>query len=260
MNESIRKNPHHFLRAIGGILTLLGATILIGWFLRSPALVQILPDLAPMRPNTALSFLLCGLGMIAATTGHGAFRISCGLIVSVLGLLTIFEYRFLSDLGIDRLIVEPFTTIKTPHPGRMSPLTAFCFLLAGLSLVQARQNHRSDIQHVTSAVLSSTIISIGASVLLGYAVGLGEVHGWPVRFTQMALHTAAAFLVFGAGVLYFVWNLSRGGKGVHPRWLPIPAAFGTLAATFVTCLMIRSDQSSQIERAVRSETAPSRKA
>lgn len=56
----------------GGFLILLGGTVLTGWVLRLPSLLQLLPGPVAMvfntpdrmAPNTALAFLLAGTGII----------------------------------------------------------------------------------------------------------------------------------------------------------------------------------------------------
>jgi signal transduction histidine kinase len=52
----------------GGVMTL-GLVVLTGWRARSLTLVRVLPTAAPMYYNTALSFLLCGVGLLAVASG-----------------------------------------------------------------------------------------------------------------------------------------------------------------------------------------------
>ncbi len=49
--------------ALGGIVTLIGLVVMIAWHFHLTALVQLLPGAAPMRYNTALTFLLSGLAI-----------------------------------------------------------------------------------------------------------------------------------------------------------------------------------------------------
>ncbi len=51
--------------AFCGILTiLLGILVLLGWAIHAPVLIQVMPDLAPMQRNTAVSFALIGLALL----------------------------------------------------------------------------------------------------------------------------------------------------------------------------------------------------
>ena len=53
------------VRLAGGVLMLLGLTVCTGWLLQVPRAVQLQPDSVAMVFNTALSFLLAGLGLLA---------------------------------------------------------------------------------------------------------------------------------------------------------------------------------------------------
>jgi len=53
-------------QTLTGMLILgLGAWVLLGWLLRNPAWVQIMPQYVAMVVNTALCFTLLGLALLA---------------------------------------------------------------------------------------------------------------------------------------------------------------------------------------------------
>src|SRR6266487_3625967 len=119
----------------GGIAVILGSVVLLGWYLHSPGLVQVRPTFAPMQYNAALSFLLCGLGLLALSWGRTRLEVVCGIVVATIGLLTLYEYLFGFNLGLDQFFIQSFTTIRTSHPGRMAPQAALSFFLMGIVLV-----------------------------------------------------------------------------------------------------------------------------
>ena len=45
---------------------MLGLLVLVGWYTRNAALIQVNPAFVPMQYNTALGFALSGLGLLAA--------------------------------------------------------------------------------------------------------------------------------------------------------------------------------------------------
>ena len=90
----------------GGVSAILGLLVIIGWHSHSISLVQIHPSLAPMTYNTALAFLLAGLGFLATTFRLPVFTTLCGALVFSIGLLTLAEYLSGSGLGIDQLFVQ----------------------------------------------------------------------------------------------------------------------------------------------------------
>ena len=54
---------------IGGACALLGSLVIGGWCLHMTALVQIRPNLAPMKSNTALACSLGGIALAGWTFG-----------------------------------------------------------------------------------------------------------------------------------------------------------------------------------------------
>src|SRR5688572_20177390 len=93
----------------------LGATGLIGWLADMPSLTTIFPGQPTMKPNTALSLILLGLGA-ALRRRRGASRalrmvsILAALAVLAAGIMTLTEYALNIDLHIDRLVAsEPMS-------------------------------------------------------------------------------------------------------------------------------------------------------
>ena len=51
-------------RLMGAMSLLLGAVVLLGWYLHEPALIQVNPAFVPMQYNTALGFAVGGLALL----------------------------------------------------------------------------------------------------------------------------------------------------------------------------------------------------
>src|SRR5437899_699745 len=82
---------------------------LAGWALDIAPLKSVVPDAATMKANTALAFIGLGLAVAVAVLQHRqprfrAIRLMFALAVTLLGLLTLAEYRFGWNLGIDQLL------------------------------------------------------------------------------------------------------------------------------------------------------------
>ena len=122
----------------GELAVALGSVVLFGWYTHSPWLVQVRPTFAPMQYNAALSVLLCGLGLLALSWERVRLEVVCGIVVAAIGLLTLYEYIFGLSLGLDQFFLQPFTTVRTSHPGRMAPQTALSCFLTGTVLVILR--------------------------------------------------------------------------------------------------------------------------
>lgn len=203
--------------------------MLIGWMFDIPTLKSVHPSLVTMKANTALSFLLIGLSLWLLQIEQRKsirYRIgqSCAFVVCAIGLLTLIQYLFGLDLGIDQLLFkEPQGAVATSYPGRMAPNTAINFFLIGLSLFFLDLRTRRKWYPAQFLILFEGLISFLA--LVGYIYGVRKFYGPFMAMTVMAVHTAVLFnLVFIAffscrpeqGVMALASSYSLGGLML--RW------------------------------------------
>ena len=186
---------------------------------RSPALVQIVPTWAPMQFNTALGFVLCGAALMLLAAGRARLASALGAVVTVFTTLTLAQYFFDVNLGVDTALFTPWTTVKTSHPGRMSPLSAICFLVTGLGLLCASVV-KAERRHPLWLGLPGAFVGVLAFVAcFGYLAQIEGAFSWG-QLTRMAIATAAGFLLVGAGLLARAWVDHR-AAGTRPLWLPL---------------------------------------
>jgi PAS domain-containing protein len=201
---AVQERPQYLSRvpAAGCLLIILGVAVLVGWLADIGFLTTVLPGRVSMKPNTAIGFLCAGLSIVLLTKRFPAPRsrwlsAAFAVIVINIGLLTLVEYGFHVDLGIDQLLFrDPF---QNPYPGRIAHITAFNFLLSGLSLFLMSVSEK---QAKWPQILS---LLTGLSALLaivGYAYGVPLLYG-SIHYTSMALHTGIGFLVLSAATLHY---------------------------------------------------------
>jgi PAS domain S-box-containing protein len=190
------------------LLILIGSTVLVGWVLNIPALKSILPGLATMKVNTALCFVLVGVALRTLTneqpnTAQMRLAQTCALITLLIGALTLSEYVFGWELGIDQLVFQDTVPpgVNT-IPGRMAHATAFSFVLLGLALWLLTRSHSVLIAQLAALV----VVGIAFLVIAGYLYGVSSLYE-VFAFTTVAFHTALAFLVAGTGILLVRPNL-----------------------------------------------------
>jgi PAS domain S-box-containing protein len=183
----------------------------VGWIFNIPLLRQVHPTLPVMHPNTALGLLLLAAGiLLTRNQKHSRTRViaACALAAGawVLGLLSLSEYIFVKDLGIDRIFFGHASIPPEPYPGRSSPQTATNFLLFGAALLVY------NVPFLQARVGQILALSAGANAVItvtGYIFSTKEFYGFPEFGTGMALHTAAAFILMTASLL-----LSRPNEGM----------------------------------------------
>ncbi|MCC5831739.1 MAG: PAS domain S-box protein [Chlamydiales bacterium] len=202
MKEFKLKSREGCVFILGAISLLLGVVVIIGWLTHRPSLIQIRHQFSPMQFNSAIGFVLGGLGLISLFYLR---RLSAviGIILFVLGSLTLLEYALPLNLGIDELFLKHTITVETSHPGRMGPNTALCFIFlgAGIFLASTAINQRWSAYLIS--ILSLLIIFIGALSIIGYAICLPLSYGWG-NFTSMSLLTAIGFVVLGAALFLLI--------------------------------------------------------
>ena len=230
-------NPGRWLpylpRVVGVLVMMLGLAILIGWHARLPLLVQLHPTFAPMKYNTALCFLFSGTALLAIGSPKRRWlALLLGSIVAAVGLLTLLEYAFDLDLGIDQLLFQTYIVTQTSHPGRMSPVAALVFLLVGSASITAGALHRYRRGRWLTGMLASLVIALSSMALLGYVTGLTGTYGWGL-LSRMALHTAFGFLALGVGLFCVAWLQEFVAEHRSPRWLPLSTTLAAVSATIV---------------------------
>lgn len=133
-NPRVASSLKSFSRAASATVVVIGCLVLTGWLLDIALFKSVLPGLASMKANTALAFCLAGAsvwlwGAPSAQTHRTLRNIAqvCAFLVLLIGLLTLGEYLFGMDLGLDQLLFRGTATPLTSWPGRMAPATAFNF-------------------------------------------------------------------------------------------------------------------------------------
>lgn len=186
-------------------VALTGLCVLAGWLFDIPFLKSIHPDLVTMKVNTALSFLLMGSSLWLLREGSTTrleryVARTLVIIVLFVGGLTLAEYIFSADIGIDQLVFkdDPNPAL-TSNPGRMAPLTAFNFIVASLSILLIDTKTRKG--RCPSQYLACILGLISLFVAVGYLYQVAVFFKFS-SYTGMAIHTSAAFLLLFLGIFF----------------------------------------------------------
>lgn len=220
--------------AAAAISFLVGVSVLVGWTTDTDLLKSIVSGLVTMKPNTAVAFLTSGAALYllswtdrSRVTGIAALFSAC--VTTLIGFLTLLEYVFALNLGIDELLfVDDPGAVGTAAPGRMSPATAVNNFLLGTVLLLEVRWKKFGAWATQIPTLAAMLLSVLG--LLGYAYGVSGLYFKSEATTSIALHTAVTFLLLGVGMLclradrgFMRWLLASGPGGVMARWI-LPAA------------------------------------
>jgi diguanylate cyclase (GGDEF)-like protein/PAS domain S-box-containing protein len=214
-------------RGLGVGIALAGLLVLVGWAFDIRHLMTVSPGLVAMKANTALGFVLGGLCLWLSGAGLGPSTNgpsndgpssdgpssdghstrgrnlwsakALALLLGALGALTLAEYGFHRDLGIDQvLFLDTLAAPGTP-PGRMAVVTAVNFTLLAAALLLIDVATRTGKR--PSNWLALAIAANGYLAVLGYAYNVSALYEVAAMST-VALHTAALFVLASLGVAF----------------------------------------------------------
>src|SRR6516164_290766 len=190
----------------------LGLLVFCGWAFKVPALTFIRPGLQSMKVNTALSFLCLGAGLwLAHDDKRQRSRRILGLLVVIIAGLTLAEYAFHINLGIDQLL---FRDTRTPslsaYPGRMAIATAICFLSLGSAVAFLGLKNTLTLQRT----LVGACFTFSLVALCGYLYGVKPFYSI-TSYSTTGLHTVAG--LFAACIAYFLARPDQGIVSIAAR-------------------------------------------
>jgi PAS domain S-box-containing protein len=143
---------------------LMGIVVLIGWWIGDDALRSIVPGEPRMKVNTALAFILCSIVLLLGyfmrpSRMQRVFVAGLSGVVILIGLLTLVEYLFGLQLGIDEMLFRDETpTTLTHFAGRMSPISAINFLLIGIGLLLLNKPATASYQFIYLCLIGFTAL------------------------------------------------------------------------------------------------------
>lgn len=194
------------------IVLCVGGLVLLGWQFDLPFLKAGIPGSgATMKVNTALCFVLAGVAVKLLSQPlkpkYQRFKplerplgfTFAGLVVLV-GGLSLVQYAFSWDAGIDQLLFADQVSLATPYPGRMGINTAGAFTLIGGALLLFRRGQRWDIGLGQGLTIGALLIAIQA--LIGYVYGVQLFYQVGPGTTSIAFHTAVTLTILCVGMLF----------------------------------------------------------
>src|SRR4029079_10768842 len=97
---------------------MVGLAVITGWIFDIPILKQVIDGFPPMKFNTAICFVLCGLSMLSILYENPTNRVNYRIFSSLLlfiGLVSLSEEVFHFNTGLDTLF------FNDPHASPASP-------------------------------------------------------------------------------------------------------------------------------------------
>lgn len=189
------------------ITIFLGIFVLAGWALGFNGICSFGKNFLPMAEETALLFLISGISLAFTSKKRSGwidpvFPRGFALVIGIFAILAIVDSKTdyvwnLSDfIGPTDIIKEGFVS------GRMSNLTALCFLFLSIALFLLTTKARNY-----SPIFSMAVLFTGYAISVGYYYGVPPLYGG--KIIPMAWPTAIAFIVSSLGFLIAVGRQNK---------------------------------------------------
>src|ERR1700678_1337365 len=194
-----------------------GVSVCIGWWVRIPILVQLSPD-APTHFNTALSFILLGVGELGLALRRRGLVMAMAVVVTCIASAELAEYALRLNLGVDTLLAVPFVGLEAPYPGRMSGNTIACFLLlCAAQVLMSKPDWGAGTATTAAGILKTLAGGIAFLAMLGYVVGLKSAYGW-TDAVGMSIRSCAGFMLVFVARIAALWQRDIVDKPGLPSW------------------------------------------
>jgi PAS domain S-box-containing protein len=243
MVDSPSEWTKRFMMAAGLMVVGLSAAVLVGWYIHFIPLIQVIRTQTPTHRMTALAYMLSGCALILTALGRKRASGFLALVVFILAVAVCLEYVLGTDFGLDELLGRDYLTVRTSNPGRMSPMSAICFIGTSLALFAASSRLSARLASAIVGFVATVLVAVGAVSVLSGVLLHREVYGWG-RVTRMSLQTSISFALLGAGLLAWAWQQSR-TKGA-PRWLPLPLGVSMAAGALGVWQAFMTHEESQM--------------
>lgn len=199
------------------------ALSITGWLFDFKFLTQIASHFPAMQINTALGLILTSIAILLLQKKEIPYRITSlvlAIIVFLEGSLTLSQYIFDSNLGIDTLFTSQAPSIEQPFPGRPSPQTSLNFMLQSMALIVTILS----VKAIFISQLFLTLAFINSLISLsGYIFGISDFYmlSSKVPAIGMAIHTALSFILLilaqlfkkpDQGIMTLLLSNTRTGK------------------------------------------------
>jgi PAS domain S-box-containing protein len=240
---------------VGGI----AGAVMLGWTAGIAPFVRVLPGFAPTQFNAAIGLAGCALGLHSLARRRPALLATGATLAALMGGLTLAQYVFHVDLGLDHLVYRggAITVAPPAVPGRMAASTAMLLLLTGTTLAAWPFFRPQAFGEMVIGTIGTITGAIAGITFLSYVTGLLAV----LRFgaiTGMGIPTAVAFVVIGFAFVRLAWA-REGTMPGFPEWLAPAAGLAALATTAIIWRALGAEQAAAARDGMLAEARVARR-
>lgn len=194
------KNKLPIVSFVAALVTMgIGIFVMIGWFIHNDFMRMLVPGQVKMKFNVASGFVLSSIVLLLYHFREknkiwSYVSILLSVIVSLIGLLTLAEYIFGINIGIDEFFVkDELRTTAIYYAGRMSPLSAINLLLIGIGLLLLNKEKAAAFQffYLFGIAFVSLLMLISFNFIADIPTYIG-----------LAIHVAIGFITLSIAIWF----------------------------------------------------------
>ena len=207
------------------IVTAIGVAVLAAWYAHFVPLIQVKPNLVAMHRMTALSAALSGIALLLLAHRRGRVAAVFAALVFAIQLVVCAEYSLTHDFGFDLLLGPDYIDTVTSYPGRMSPVTALCYLGASAAMLALCNRKMSRLASAFAGVTGSGVAAVGIVSLCANLLWRHDTYT-PGNLTSISVQSGVVFGLLGLGLMAIAWE-ERPGR--ISEWLPVGVGIAVAA-------------------------------
>ena len=180
------------------ILITLGVVVLLGWSVGEPTITSLSPNLVSMKPITATTFILAGLGLLGIYRRWLTLASTALILILVMCLVTSVSAAIMPGRAAPFLLPHlDMVAIISPGMPSVGVLVGFAVAASGLIIWMVGNGPLRPVRRGCGVIT----VLLGASAIVGYISGI-DILFWsiPGVSTAMAVHSALGFIVLGCAV------------------------------------------------------------
>lgn len=186
------------------IVVVIGCLVIIGWIFNIQEFKSILLGVQTTKLNTAFVFILSGIVLQIIHLENDKqnyiyIKQVLSIFILIVGLLTLSQYLFNLNLGIDELIVKDLQTAPDSFPGRMSFASSLCTIFIGFALIFI--NNKSKKIQEFGQYPAILVITISFLAILGYIYNVQALYKLDT-YSKMGLNTAIMLTLCALSILW----------------------------------------------------------
>lgn len=226
----MKKKYTYLYISILSLVIIISSLSLLGWITGGLILAQVSGGYIPIAPSTSLFLLFIAIILLIGKTKTDVFiifisRVSLSLIF-LLSAVILLEWLFIPFWDFETVFIQKPERFGLVLSGRMSPLTAFLFLLLSVSII-SKNIFKEKVENIYG-ILNLVTFVISSVLLIGYLYNTPFLYGGEI--IPVSLQTGICFWLISFVLLieieFLFWPFSliisnRTEKTLTKVFLPI---------------------------------------